>query len=326
MAISDDSSTMMVGSPYDNDPDSESASGVVYIFDRSGDSFSQVGILTGENASDADDEFGFSVAMSADGNRMVVGAPADEGAVGLNTGQVYIYDRNVGPSFDLVGILTSTNISDNAETFGYSVDMTSDGNTIVVGSYNDDSVSVNSGAVYIYDRVDGPPISFSLIGTILGTNSGSFDRYGFSVSISPEGDYIAVGAERDEDTANPGDDFGLVYVHKRNGGIFNEVGILTSPAIGSLKGPDQFGYSTAISEDGKIVAVGAVNDESVIGGTRTGQVYLFERILDDNYYLIQVLKGEYSIDVSDNFGESISLSNDLIDFSYVSYFYTSFFT
>jgi hypothetical protein len=48
--------------------------GVVYVFDRVGNSFNQVGILTGSLAVNASDFFGISVATSADGKTIIVGA------------------------------------------------------------------------------------------------------------------------------------------------------------------------------------------------------------------------------------------------------------
>ena len=67
--------------------------GVVYIFKRQGNSFNQVGILTGSLAVNASDFFGTSVATSADGKTIIVGAYDDEIGATLGTGVVYVYDQ-----------------------------------------------------------------------------------------------------------------------------------------------------------------------------------------------------------------------------------------
>lgn len=310
-----DGTRIIVGAPYDNIEGSESASGIVYAFDRVGNSFNEVGIITGSYASNQDDNFGFSIAVSGDGSKIAVGAPFDENpTVGIESGQVYLYDRDDGPpvGFNTVGILSGF-YSGSGDRFGWSVDMSRDGNIILVGAIGDEAPSNanQSGLLYVYERDDGPPIQFNQIGIIEGTLAVDVsDNFGTSVAISPEGSYIAVGAQFDEDTATPSDSFGLVYVYEKDLGTVNQVGIITSPKLTTLKSQDKFGYSVDVSNNGKIIAVGAVDDKSGLGLPTTGLVYVFEKINGNNFYLVQVLKGLYSNETGDRFGESISISDD----------------
>lgn len=310
-----DGTRIIVGAAQDNIVGSAVSSGVVYAFDRVGNSFNEVGIITGLYSSDVDDKFGYSVAISGDGTKIAIGAPFDENPIsGIESGQVYLYDREDGPpvGFTTVGILTAL-YGDASDRFGWSIDMSKDGNLIVVGAIGDEAPgnATNSGLVYVYERTEGPPIAFDLISVLSGSLSIDIsDNFGQSVAISPDGSYIAVGAQFDEDTSNPLDNFGVTYIFEKSGVNINQVGIITSPKLSTVKGNDRFGYSVDISENGNIVAVGAVDDQRVIGGNRTGIVYVFEKINGNNFYLIQVLQGQYSNETGDNFGNSLSVSDD----------------
>lgn len=310
-----DGSSFVVGSPFGKSEELRllgigTASGIVYIFDRNGNDFSQVGILTGEYSNVFDENFGFSVAMSGDGNTIVVGSPKDENPenVGLSSGQVYIFNRDPGPSFSQVGILSGS-LAQTFSFYGWSVDLSEDGNTLVVGARRNPAINGTlAGLVYVYEKNNGQFEEIDLLDG--GSNATLLDEFGYSVAISPDGNYIAAGAIFDEDTPNIFDDFGLVYIFKRDNANFNQVGILTSPKLASIKtNNDKFGYSVDISSNGDIVVVGALNDTSIIGGETTGLVYVFEKI-NDQYYPIQVLEGKYSTESNDNFGYSVSISND----------------
>jgi len=309
VATNEDGTRIAVGAPYDELDESETESGVVYMFDRVGDTFTQVGILTGEFASNQDDNFGYSVAMNADGSRIVVGSPLDENPVsGIQSGQAYVFDRTPGPTFTQVGILSAT-FGQGEDRHGWSVDISSDGEVIIVGAYQDEfpGSSTSSGIVYVYD---GSNLDFPLVGIITGSLSDDIaDFFGYSCAISPDGGYIAVGALFDEDTNVPSDNFGVAYVYTKVGVGIAQVGILTSPRLSSTKANDYFGYSIDISNNGNIVAVGAIDDASGISGNITGRVYIYEKI-NNEYYFIQTLTGEFANDNGDRFGESISISDD----------------
>ena len=151
VATSADGKTIVVGATND-ETGATSGTGVVYVYDRVGSSFNQVGILTGSLAVDASDFFGRSVATSADGKTIVVGADSDEIGATTGTGVAYIFKRQ-GNSFNQVGILTGSLAVDASDTFGYSVATSADGKTIVVGAYNDEiGANTSSGVAYVFDE------------------------------------------------------------------------------------------------------------------------------------------------------------------------------
>jgi glutamate synthase domain-containing protein 3 len=301
VATSADGKTIVVGAAFD-EIGATTTTGVVYVFDRVGNSFNQVGILTGSLAVDATDVFGISVATSADGKTIIVGATADEIGATTGTGVVYVFDR-VGSSFNQVGILTGSLAVDASDAFGRSVATSADGKTIIVGTINDEiGATLSTGVVYVYDRVGN---SFNQVGILTGSLAvDANDNFGISVATSADGKTIIVGANNDEIGANNAS--GVVYVFDRVGSSFNQVGILTGSL--AVDASDFFGWSVATSADGKTIVVGAYGDE--IGATTsTGVAYIFKR-QGNSFNQVGILTGSLAVDASDFFGTSVAVSAD----------------
>lgn len=309
VAISQDGNSVIVGSPYDSYPGSSANSGVAYVFDKIGVGYTQVGILTGSLAFTSGDNFGYSSAISNDGSKIAIGAPGDniQGS-SLSSGIVYIFDRSSGPTFTEVGIITGFYASNGLDSFGSIVDMSDDGNIISVSSSLDEIPQSDggSGVVYIYERQDSPSIGFNTVGIITGLyayNTG--DLFGSSMALSSNGNCLVVGASFDE-TLSTQTDSGLVYIFEKQGLNWESVGIITNPQNTNTT---NFGYSVEISDDAKIIAIGAIDDNSILGESSSGLVYIYE-FINGSYYLIQILNGLYSNNVNDNFGSSISMTGD----------------
>ena len=304
LAISADGKTIIIGAPKDGLPGSD-GTGLVYIFDRNGNTFNQVGILTGSNAIQANDLFGNSVASSADGKTIIVGASGDGLPGSDGTGLVYIFDRN-GNIFNQVGILTGSNANVSDDNFGFSVTSSVDGKTIVIGATGDELTSTTGyGLVYIFDRNGN---TFNQVGILTGTYATqTSDDFGFSIATSSDAKTIVVGAPNDE-ILGLADSTGVGYVYDRVGNSFNQVGILTG--LYSTQGGDIFGYSVAMSADGKKIVVGAYQDE-IPGVTplNSGIVYIFNRV-GNTFNRVGILTGSYAIDGVDYFGYSVATSAD----------------
>lgn len=100
IALSSDGNTLAVGAPYEDSaningnpvddcntaspPNCARESGAVYVYTRSGAVWSQQAYVKASNAG-AGDAFGESVALSADGNTLAVGASGEDSATGVNT-------------------------------------------------------------------------------------------------------------------------------------------------------------------------------------------------------------------------------------------------
>lgn len=303
VAITPDGKTIVVGANAD-ELTGTTGCGVVYVFDRVGNSFNQVGIITGSFAGQTNDNFGWSVTTSYDGKTIIVGSPNDELSGTTGNGVAYVFDRvGVGTSstFTEVGVLTGSLASDSSDNFGNSVCCSSDAKTIFVGASNDEISGLsNHGIVYAFDRSGS---NFTQVGIITGSTAlSSFDGFGSGVSCSADGKTLIVGAN------SAGGGFqGRAYVFDRIGiNNFSQVGILTGSLV---ENSDAFGSSVKITPDGKKIFVGATNDE--VGATSNqGIVYAFERV-GNTFSQVGIITAnsdsdsQFGLDIDANFDGSI---------------------
>ena len=164
-AIDEDSNATGIGGAQNNN---STDTGAVYVFSRSGSTWQQQAYIKASN-SGADDEFGYSVSLSGDGNSLAVGARyEDSNAKGVggtqdggsdDSGAVYFFTRS-GSTWQQQAYIKASNTGAGDE-FGFSVSLSADGNSLAVGANNEDSNAKgvggtqgggadNSGAVYLY--------------------------------------------------------------------------------------------------------------------------------------------------------------------------------
>jgi hypothetical protein len=118
--------------------------GQVRVYTFAGGAWVQVGgDIDGEAANDF---LGGSVSLSADGSRVAIGAPLNDGN-GVNAGQVRIYTFAGGAWTQLGGDINGEAASDES---GYSVSLSSDGTTVAIGALFNDGNGVDAGQVRIY--------------------------------------------------------------------------------------------------------------------------------------------------------------------------------
>ena len=139
VAISADGNTAIIGGIRDNN-----ITGAAWIFTRSGGVWSQQGAkLVGTGALGVTYQ-GYSVSLSADGNTAIVGGHMDNNGVGAawiftRSGGVWSQQSNKLIGAGAVGVAYQ----------GYSVSLSADGNTALIGGYND---NYGIGAVWIFTR------------------------------------------------------------------------------------------------------------------------------------------------------------------------------
>jgi hypothetical protein len=197
VSISSDGNTVVSGAGWD-----DNRSGSIYIYKWNGSSWAETKLTASDGASI--DLFGYKVSISSDGNTVVSGASADDDN-GENSGSIYIYKWN-GSSW----VETKLTASDGAQFdyFGYSVSVSSDGTTVVSGTYSDDDNGDNSGSIYIYKWKGS-----SWAETKLTASDGAQDDwFGYSVSVSSDGNTIVSGANEDDDN---GSQSGSIYINIR---------------------------------------------------------------------------------------------------------------
>jgi hypothetical protein len=249
-AVALDGNTLAVGATGDDDLGAQSGS--VYVYVRSGTSWSQQAKL---NASDgaAGDSLGLSVAL--DGDTLVVGAFADDGA-----GSAYVFTRT-GTIWSEQDKLVAGDAAPG-DDFGWSVALHAD--TAVIGARADNSPDVDAGSAYVFTRTG---TVWTEQAKLTASDSAANDEFGWSVAL--HADTAVIGAYRDDD-ACPNCDSGSAYVFTRTGTTWNEQDKLTADDAAS---EDQFGYAVAVRGDTAVI--GARLDDAP--ATDRGSGYVFKR-------------------------------------------------
>ena len=154
----------------------------------------------------ADDQSGFSVAISSDGSKVAIGALGNDGG-GSDAGQVRVY-QNIAGTWTKIG----TDIDGEAagDQSGYSVAISSDGTTVAIGAIYNDGGGNNAGQVRVYQNMAG---TWTKIGTDIDGEAAN-DNSGFSVAISSDGSTVAIGAINND---GGGSNAGQVRVYKIGG-------------------------------------------------------------------------------------------------------------
>ncbi|MCF6777431.1 Ig-like domain-containing protein [Thiotrichales bacterium 19X7-9] len=183
VALSADGFTLVIGENL-NDANGVN-SGQARIYDFNGTNWVQRGVDLIGGA--ANDEFGFDVSISHDGDTIAVGSKYDA-LGGIDTGYTRIYDWDganwVQRGSDIIG--EALDDTDN----GISVSLSADGNTIAIGTLNNDGTGADSGSTRIYhwNGSDWVQWEFDIDGEASG------DLSGVSVALSADASRVVIGA------------------------------------------------------------------------------------------------------------------------------------
>ena len=230
------------------------SAGAVWIFTRSSAVWSQQGsklIGAGESGPAA---FGQSVSLSSDGNTALVGGSGDSGGVGA----AWVLTRS-GAAWSQQELTGAGETGPGA--FGKSVSLSADGNTALIGAWQDNS---GAGAAWVFTRSGASWSQQKLIGA---GESGS-GELGYSVALSADANTALVGAVGD----NGG--VGAAFVFIRSGATWSQQGTkLIGDCSGVCGGPNgsgevgggEFGVGVALSRDATTALVGAQVDSSFVG-------------------------------------------------------------
>ena len=205
VTISSDGNTVAIGA-WMNDGNG-SQSGHVRIYNFSGTSWVQLGNdIDGESS---DNWSGQPVSISADGNIVAIGAHNNNGnGTGYSTGHVRIYKFN-GTSWVQIG----NDIDGEAylDQSGYSVSLSSDGETVAIGAPGNDGNGTQSGHVRVYNfnGTSWIQVGADIEGEAAGDESGRFR----SLSLSSDGSTVAIGAQQNDGN---GSSSGHVRVYEIN--------------------------------------------------------------------------------------------------------------
>lgn len=236
--------------------------------------------------------FGSTVAISANGNRIVTGARADS-ENGDHTGKVRVFEFNNGQWVQLGSSLFGENTGDQ---FGQVVDMSDDGSRIAVSSPLSDDDGTDGGAIKVYEFNGTNWIQLGE--NILGETPN--DRLGLSsISFSSDGNTVAASSDSNN---QGGTNSGNVLVHEYDGTEWIQVG---SDIDGAESQDGNRGIFVALSGDATRLAMGVPGNRDV--GSDAGHVRVFELINGEWEQLGSDLFGDEAFDF---YGQAVSLSEN----------------
>lgn len=235
--------------------------GMVRVYARDGNYFSPLGVdIFGESPGD---EFGSAVAVSNDGTRVVVGARSSSLSGKRKNGvvKVYQYSKSLVSWLQVGDAIEGL---EDLERFGFDVDISSDGLRIACASPKGNG---GRGSVSIYDF--NPRVGWNLVGEVLVGRKVK-DMAGFSVSLSSDGSVVAVGAI--SASLNGLERSGSVTVYTLDS---NQTWVRSGQVLTGIMDNAQFGYSLALSGNGKRLIVGS-NGYSTSDQSNVGSCEVFE--------------------------------------------------
>ena len=282
----DSNQTTITNGTTASSDNSATEAGAVYVYKRTGTTWSQEAYLKAANA-EAGDEFGREVSLS--GDTLAVGAPgeasnqttitngttASSNNSAIRAGAVYVYKRG-GTTWAQEAYIKAAN-TEAVENFGKSVSVA--GDTLAVGAPGEDSNQTTitngttasgdnsaywAGAVYVYKRTG---TTWAQEAYIKAANAEAYDFFGASVTVS--GDTLAVGASSESSNQttitngitasgnNSAADAGAVYVYKRTGATWAQEAYVKAA---NAEAGDYFGGSLSLYGD--TLAVGASSEDS----------------------------------------------------------------
>jgi hypothetical protein len=291
VAISDDGNSVIVGAPGEDTGGSAAGAAYIFTWSETSSSWSEQQKIQASDKQGGD-QFGWSVAISGDGNTAIAGGPYED------LGPA-IYQADAGAAYIFTWSETSSNWSEQQKIqggasyyyFGYSVAISEDGNTIIVGAYGDYSA-------YIFTRSG---TSWTQQQRIQSSDIQTSDYFGVSVAISDDGNTAIVGAHYEDNT-------GSAYIFTRSGTTWSEEQKIQAS---DKQGGDQFGWSVTISGDGNTAIVGALGEDAVVGTNtlfNAGAAYIFTRSGTTWTQQKKIQASDKQGD--DEFGRSVAISGD----------------
>jgi FG-GAP repeat len=246
VALSADGTTAAVGASNDDSPTFDSTAGVlsqglgaVWVFTRSGSAWRSTKLVG--HGETGPGQFGDAVALSADGDTLVVGAPADGGGAGA----VWTFVRERGAWRQFGAKLAP---APGGSAFGTSIALSGDGRTVLVGG---SFAGGGTGAAWVFVRAGA---GWKRQAELAGRGESGTGQFGRKVALSADGSTALVGAPSDDGGA------GAVWTFARSGTGWQPAGGKLTAGAGV-----DFGSAVALSADGAHALVGGSLDAGGAG-------------------------------------------------------------
>ena len=242
LALSADGNTLLVGAANDN-----AGVGAAWFFVRSNGFWTQQGgKLVGAGTVGAAN-FGAGTALSADGNTAVVSGHTDNATRGAG----WVYTRSGGVWTQQGGKLLPAGAAGNP-ALGRTATLSADGNTAVLGGYNDNGLQ---GALWVYTRTGGVWTQYGA--KVTATGAVGLGRLGLGLQITPDGQTLISGGINDNSSV------GTAWIFKLQNGVWTQVGNKLVP--NDMVGSPGLGFAVGITGDASGVWVGGGDDNSADG-------------------------------------------------------------
>ncbi|MET0091481.1 MAG: hypothetical protein ABW068_15940 [Candidatus Thiodiazotropha sp.] len=267
VALSRDGTMLAVGAPFEDarvsgesDTSMEDTE-AVYLFTRTVAGWIESGYITIGNNEQGGEQFGLFVSLSSMGDRLAVRSQE----------KVYLY-HDVGSEWRLEEAWDGAQfVNDtNAKTGMFA--LSGDGMTFALTASSDSSIPPETGSlglVYIY-MFNG--VEWVGQGRVMASNADVDDYFGGAVSLSDDGNILAVGANREDSSAlgvngdgtdNSAESSGAAYLFERQGSEWRQTAYLK--ASNAQQG-DSFGARLVLSGDGRSLVVTAPGEDSLASG------------------------------------------------------------
>jgi hypothetical protein len=299
VSLSRDGTILAVGAPFedsgatgingDQTDNSLQNTGAVYIFSFDGSSWNELAYIKIRNSAQGNNQLGLLLSLSSMGDRLCV----------LSRDNVYVFHHTASGWIEEVRLNMSE--LELGSPPAYTVQLSGDGLTLAIGTpleSTSEDETVHHGVVYIYTFNGTEWIEQ---GRITANHPDDNDYFGASVSLSEDGNVLAVGASREDSAAigingdatdNSATSSGAAYLFEREGGVWNQSVYLKAS---NAEDDDYFGNRVALSGNAQFLVVAATGEDSLargINGDQTnnasaeappGAVYLYARDRADWY-------------------------------------------
>ncbi len=343
VSLSRDGTLLAVGAPYEDSSASGlngdqgdnmlEDTGAVYIFSHDGAGWSEQAYLKLRNSAQGDDQLGQFVSLSGKGDRLAVRGRENiylfhDDGTGWRLEAQWDGDRHIAGNDTITGIFA----------------LSGDGLTLALAVSSDPAIrpvipSTGSVSIYVFDGAE-----WVEQGRILASNGDDGDNFGASLSLSDDGNTLAVGAFGEDSSAlgvngdetdNSAEFSGAAYLFERQDGVWRQSVYLKAS---NAQREDMFGNRIVLSGDGRSLVVAASGEDSLARGINglqnddrseapPGAAYLFVRD-EAEWYQKAYIKSPYTrsgyhIDSipacsavpggcigNDHFAESLAMSTD----------------
>ena len=290
VSISSDGMVVAIGAINNNDSGTSSGNVRVFHFDNLSGTWNQMG----ENINGIADYnlSGYSVSLSSDGSKVAIGAIGDNGTLQFSgSTRVFEFDSQSNTWTQLGQTITGEG---NFDFSGWSVDLSSDGSILALGStYNNNVNGQDAGTVRIFE-FDTLLDTWTQIGSnINGENNN--DQFGEKVNLSADGSLIAISSTFYNTNT------GFVQVYQNQLGTWTQLGQDINGEVVN----EQSGQGIGFSSDGTVLAVGAYSNST--NGASSGQVRVYKYIANTWTQIGSSINGQAANDWS---GWAVGLSSD----------------